>query len=94
MSSSHSYQNVGRSPSKLDHGIEQDPLDWRRLRGMVPRDRDSEIIKRANLYNFVWGCYLWKEGINETGVFRAIAKAKKEKNYSQVREKIALPHLE
>jgi hypothetical protein len=94
MSASHSYKNVGRSPSKLDYGIEQDPLDWRRLRGMVSRDRDSEIIKRANLYNFVWGCYVWKEGIYEPGVWRAIAKAEEEKKYSQVRENIALPPLE
>jgi hypothetical protein len=75
MSSSHSHKSVGRSPSKLDYGIEQNPLDWRRLQGLSPKAQELEIIKRANLYNFFWG--IW--GIDSGEFHKAMEKAKEEK---------------
>jgi hypothetical protein len=94
MSVYHNYLNVGRSPSKLDHGITQHPLDWRRLQGLSPKERESEIIKRANLYTFEWAGYLWKLGIYGPAIWRVRDKAKEEGKYSKVRENIAVPKLE
>jgi hypothetical protein len=90
MSSSQSHKSVGLSPSKLDYGIEQHPLDWRRLQGLSPKARELEIIKRANLYNFFWG--IW--GIDIAEFYKALDKAKEEEKYSKDREIVAAPQVE
>jgi hypothetical protein len=90
MSSSHSHQSVGLSPPKLDFGISQDPLDWNKLKVMKNERRYPAIIKRANLYNFLWGI----EGIDGVEFLKAIDKAKEENLYSKVRQNMAAPRLE
>jgi hypothetical protein len=77
-------------PPKLDLGINQDLLDWNKLKVMKNERRYPAIIKRANLYNFLWGI----AGTDLFGFHEAIKKAKEENLYSKVRQNIAAPRLE
>jgi hypothetical protein len=94
MSDIHWYQkSVGLSPPKLDFGICQDRLHWKKLKEMKKDHRDAEVIKRANLYAFNWG-YVGMKGVNGYELSVAISDAKEKKKYSQVRKDIPAPQVE